>query len=77
MEAMLQLRVQRYGWDTAAPIYEDEWRENLVPAQEALQNACDLLQGLEVIETATGNALVTFPAAKAIGPSGHVLAADL
>ena len=32
MEAKLQLRVQRYGWDAAASVYEDEWREHLAPA---------------------------------------------
>lgn len=77
MDAKLQLRVQRYGWDAAAPIYEDEWRENLAPAQEALLDACALQPGLKVIETAAGTGLATFPAATAVAPDGHVLATDL
>ncbi|MCH8167330.1 MAG: methyltransferase domain-containing protein [Proteobacteria bacterium] len=77
MDAKLQLRVQRYGWDAAASIYEDEWRENLAPAQEALLDACDLQPGLKVIDTAAGTGLATFPAARAVAPDGHILATDL
>ena len=77
MDAKLQLRVQRYGWDAAAALYEDEWARNLVPAQEALLAAADLRPGLRVIETAAGTGLVTFPAAAAVGPEGHVVATDL
>lgn len=77
VDAKLQIRVQRYGWDAAAPIYEDEWRENLAPAQQALLDACDLQPGLTIIETAAGTGLATFPAAAAVGLEGHVLATDL
>ena len=30
MDAKLQLRIQRYGWDAAAPIYQDEWQQHLL-----------------------------------------------
>jgi hypothetical protein len=36
MEARLQRRVQRYGWDLAANDYEDAWQAQLAPAQAQL-----------------------------------------
>jgi len=77
MDPRLQLRVQRYGWDAAASTYENEWSAVLAPAQEAVLKACDLQPGNSVIETAAGTGLVTFPAANAVAPDGHVLATDL
>ncbi len=35
MDARLQRRVQRYGWDLAAEDYEPLWRSQLAPAQAA------------------------------------------
>jgi ubiquinone/menaquinone biosynthesis C-methylase UbiE len=77
METKLQLRIQRYGWDAAAPVYEDEWRDNLSVVQGKLLDALNLEQGLSVIETAAGSGLVTMPIAKAIAPSGSVTATDI
>lgn len=77
MDDRLQRRVQRYGWDAAAPIYEDAWRESLAPAQEALFEMADLRSGLEVVETAAGTGLVTFRAAAAVAPGGRVTATDI
>jgi len=77
MDAKLQLRVQRYGWDAAASIYENEWQEHLAPAQQALLEICDLQSGMKVIETAAGTGLITFPAAAAVGLDGSVLATDI
>jgi ubiquinone/menaquinone biosynthesis C-methylase UbiE len=77
MDAKLQLRVQRYGWDAAAAVYDDGWRENLAPAQEAVLKACDLQPGHKVVETAAGSGLATFPAAADISPNGEVIATDL
>ena len=77
MDARLQLRVQRYGWDAAAAHYDAGWAGNLAPAQEAVLAACDLHPGLTLIETAAGTGLVTFPAARALAPEGRVLATDL
>lgn len=77
MDARLQLRVQRYGWDAAAPVYDDGWRDNLAPAQQAVLQACDLQPGHDVIETAAGSGLATFAAAAAVLPGGHILATDL
>ena len=36
MDAHLQRRVQRYGWDKASAGYEFGWREQLLPAQSRL-----------------------------------------
>lgn len=77
MDAKLQLRVQRYGWDAAAPVYDNAWRERLVHVQRALIDACDLKPGQRVIETAAGSGLVTFPIAEAVAPGGQVVATDL
>ena len=77
MKARLQLRVQRYGWDAAASVYEDEWREQLAPAHLALLEVSELRPGATVIETAAGTGLVAFSAAAAVGLDGSVLATDL
>lgn len=77
MDDRLQLRVQRYGWDAAAPVYEDEWRGNLASAHEALLGALALAPGQSVLETAAGTGLVTFPVSRAVGPAGQVTATDI
>ena len=77
METKLQLRIQRYGWDAAEALYEDAWSTLLLPAQQALLEMSDLQQGQDVIETAAGTGLVTFPVAEIIGQEGSILATDL
>ena len=77
MDPRLQRRVQRYGWDKAAEFYERYWSEQLSPAQWRLLELADLKPGERVIDVACGTGLVTFPAAEAIGPAGHLLATDL
>lgn len=77
MDAKLQLRVQRYGWDRASEVYEPGWRDQLAPAHAALLEMAALRPGERVVETACGTGLVTIPAAEAVGPSGRVEATDL
>lgn len=77
MEAKLQLRVQRYGWDAASELYEDGWRGPLAPAQQTLLRMAAIKTGERVIEAACGSGLVTRTLAEAVGPTGHVLATDL
>lgn len=77
MDARLQLRVQRYGWDAAASIYDDSWRGNLAPAQSALVEMIAVEPGHHVVETAAGSGLVTIPLARAVSESGHVTATDI
>ena len=77
MDANLQRRIQRYGWDKAAHHYEDGWQESLAPAQRCLIELADAQPGEQVLDIACGTGLVTFPLAKAVGPTGAVAATDI
>ena len=77
MDARLQRRIQRYGWDKAADCYEPYWREQLAPAQAQLIQMADVRPGERVLDVACGTGLVTFPLARAAGPTGSVVATDL
>jgi ubiquinone/menaquinone biosynthesis C-methylase UbiE len=77
VEPRLQRRVQRYGWDKAAEHYQGFWQEQLRPAQELLLKMAALQPGERVLDVACGTGLLTFPAADAVGASGHVVATDI
>src|SRR5215470_2971236 len=77
MEADLQRRIQRYGWDRAARYYEDSWQHQLKPAQDKLLEMARLQPGEKLIDIACGTGLVSFPAAEKLGPNGSVLATDI
>jgi ubiquinone/menaquinone biosynthesis C-methylase UbiE len=77
MDARLQRRVQRYGWDLAAADYETLWQVQLAPAQHALLEGAALAPGERVLDVACGSGLVSRAAARAVGSSGHVLGVDL
>jgi len=77
MEARLQRRIQRYGWDLAARVYEPLWQTQLACAQSALLAQAALGAGERVLDVACGTGLVTFEAAKAVGTEGSVLGVDL
>jgi ubiquinone/menaquinone biosynthesis C-methylase UbiE len=77
MDARLQRRVQRYGWDLAADYYERLWRERLVEAQVALLTLASPARGNQVLDIACGTGLLSFEAARAVGPDGLVLGVDL
>ena len=77
MDARLQTRVQRYGWDAATAYYEDGWHAQLKPAHDVLIDAADLESGNQVIETACGSGLITRRIADKVGAGGAVLATDL
>jgi ubiquinone/menaquinone biosynthesis C-methylase UbiE len=77
MDARLQRRVQRYGWDRAAAHYERCWARQLEPAQDLLLELADLRPGERVLDVACGTGLVTFRAAEAVGSEGGVVAADI
>ncbi|MFZ1868928.1 MAG: hypothetical protein WAU49_10625, partial [Steroidobacteraceae bacterium] len=63
MEASLQRRVQRYGWDRAAADYESLWQVQLAGAQSQLLASASLAPGDRVLDVACGSGLVTFSAA--------------
>ena len=77
MDAKLQRRVQRYGWDKAAPYYERSWQAQLEPAQNALLELADLKCGDRVLDVACGTGLVTFRAAELVAPEGEVVGTDI
>jgi ubiquinone/menaquinone biosynthesis C-methylase UbiE len=77
MEADLQRRVQRYGWDKAAIYYENFWQRQLKPAQDKLLEMAELKPGEKLIDIACGTGLVSFPAAEKLGRNGFVLATDI
>jgi ubiquinone/menaquinone biosynthesis C-methylase UbiE len=77
MDARLQRRVQRYGWDLAAAEYEALWQRQLAPAQSALLEAAVLTPGARVIDVACGTGIVSAAAACAVGASVRVLGIDI
>jgi ubiquinone/menaquinone biosynthesis C-methylase UbiE len=77
MDARLQLRVQRYGWDRAAVVYQQYWERQLAPAHQRLLAMADIQAGERVLDVACGSGLVTFPASVATGPGGFVFATDI
>lgn len=75
--ANFQRRIQRYGWDKAATLYEQSWQDQLKPAQKRLLEMADFQPGETVLDIACGTGLVTFPAAEAVGENGKVIATDI
>jgi ubiquinone/menaquinone biosynthesis C-methylase UbiE len=77
VNAAIQLRVQRYGWDLAEPRYDSHWARHLAPAQRRLLELAAVAPGERVLDVACGTGSVTIPAAWAAGQDGHVLATDI
>jgi len=77
MDARLQRRVQRYGWDRAVEVYDRYWREQLEPAQSRMMEMAAVRPGERVLDVACGTGLVTFRAAEACGPAGEVVGTDI
>jgi ubiquinone/menaquinone biosynthesis C-methylase UbiE len=77
MDARLQRRVQRYGWDKSSEHYERYWADQLEPSQTLLLEMANLTRGERVVDVACGTGLVTLPAAAAVGDSGVVVGTDI
>jgi ubiquinone/menaquinone biosynthesis C-methylase UbiE len=77
VEAKLQRRIQRYGWDKAASDYEEYWSAQIEPAQKRLLEMAVLGPGERVLDIACGTGLITFPAAAAVGAQGSVVGTDI
>jgi ubiquinone/menaquinone biosynthesis C-methylase UbiE len=77
MDARVQRRVQRYGWDKAANCYEMYWARQLKVAQDRLLTLAELRPGQHVLDVACGTGLVTLRAAAQVGPAGRVVGTDI
>lgn len=77
MDARLQRRVQRYGWDRAAGAYEAGWQRQLEPAQRLMLEMADPQPGDAVLDVACGTGLVSFRAAARVGRHGSVVGTDI
>jgi ubiquinone/menaquinone biosynthesis C-methylase UbiE len=77
MDARLQRRVQRYGWDLAAARYEALWRAPLAAARAALLQQAALVAGEQVLDVACGTGLVALRAARSVGAAGRVVGVDV
>jgi len=77
MDARLQRRVQRYGWDKAVGDYEAGWRAQLEPAQSLMLDMAALRPGERVLDVACGTGLVSFRIVDAIGEDGAVVGTDI
>jgi ubiquinone/menaquinone biosynthesis C-methylase UbiE len=63
--------------DTAAAGYDQSVGEMTRRILPALLRAARLAPGMRVLDIATGSGLAAEAAAEAVGPSGHVVAADI
>ena len=77
MQANLQRRVQRYGWDKAVRDYEAGWRAQLEPAQSLMLDMAALRSGDRVLDVACGTGLVSFRVLDAVGAAGSVFGTDI
>jgi len=77
MDARLQRRIQRYGWDLAVTDYVRHWHALLAGVQAELVELASPAVGEAVLDVACGAGAVTAAVAQAVGPTGRVLGVDL
>lgn len=77
MDANLQRRIQRYGWDKAADHYDNGWSRQLTPGQNLMMDLAGINPGDRVIDIACGTGRVSRRAASLVGPGGHVTGVDI
>jgi ubiquinone/menaquinone biosynthesis C-methylase UbiE len=77
MNARLQRRIQRYGWNKAVSSYERFWKQQLASAQTRLLAMAALQPGERVLDVACGTGIVAFRAANLVGTTGAVVGTDI
>ncbi|MDP6954148.1 MAG: class I SAM-dependent methyltransferase [Alphaproteobacteria bacterium] len=77
MDARLQKRVQRYGWNRASDEYAYYWQVQLQPVQTQLLEIAALQPGERVLDVACGDGLVSFRAGEQVGADGQVVGDDI
>ena len=77
MDARLQRRIQRYGWDLAVEPYARHWHALLAGVQAELLAQAAPQPGEQVLDVACGTGVVCLAMAAAVGPGGSVLGVDL
>lgn len=77
MDAALQRRVQRYGWDRAVNYYEDHWLRRLLPATESVLERAAIAPGECVLDLACGTGVLAIAAAGRVGKGGTVVGMDI
>lgn len=77
MDERLRLRVQRYGWDRAAPRYEASWQAPLAVAHHALLARLEVRPGERVLDVACGTGTLARELANIVGVDGEVVGVDL
>ena len=77
MDARLQRRVQRYGWDRAADFYDDHWLSRLMPATECVLERAAIAPGERVLDLACGTGVLAIAAAGRVGKGGTIVGMDI
>lgn len=77
MDARLQRRIQRYGWDRAVDFYDQLWLKQLLPATQSVLERAAIGPGERVLDVACGTGALAIAAAAAVGKEGSVIGIDL
>ena len=77
MDARLQRRIQRYGWDRAVDHYDLHWLSRLRPATESVLERANIRPGERVLDVACGTGVLAIAAAERAGRNGFVKGIDL
>jgi ubiquinone/menaquinone biosynthesis C-methylase UbiE len=77
MDARLQRRVQRYGWDRAVGCYEEHWLHRLWPATKRVLELAAIAPGERVLDVACGTGVLAIAAASRMGRSGMAVGTDI
>lgn len=77
MDARLQRRVQRYGWDRAVDGYARHWHGPLAGVHAEVLAMAAISPGEAVLDLACGTGVLSVAAARAVGPAGRVSGIDI